>query len=83
MCLVAHACCWSLVARRYVQNDDGTGGFVSPYACVNRAGYGYNGRISQKCDKGYFNDKDTYSTCRYGALQYSTVSTVPALGTAR
>jgi hypothetical protein len=48
---------------RYHTNTDNTGGFIGPYACVNKAGFGYNGRISQKCDTGYYNDKDTYSTC--------------------
>ncbi len=54
---------WSCHAHRFHQNADGTGGFISPSACVNKAGYGYNGRISQKCDVGYYNDKDTISAC--------------------
>ena len=27
------------------------------------AGYGNNGRISQLCDRGYWNRADTYGTC--------------------
>lgn len=45
---------------------NGTGGargFVSVRACVNQAGYGYNGRISQQCAKGMYNAQDTYSPC--------------------
>jgi hypothetical protein len=53
-----------LVLYRYTQNADNTGGFVSPYACVTQAGYGYDGRVSQKCDKGYYNDKDNYAKCK-------------------
>jgi hypothetical protein len=33
-------------------------------ACVTKAGWGYNGRNSYKCDKGTYNDKDTYSNCK-------------------
>lgn len=61
-------CCWLLLllllCYRYVKNADGTSGFVSPYACVTKAGWGYNGRNSYKCDKGYYNNKDTYSECK-------------------
>lgn len=44
-------------------NATGTEGFTSPMACVNQAGYGYNGRVSQPCIKGFWNAKDTYGTC--------------------
>lgn len=41
-----------VTSRRYlVTNADGTGGFTSPFACVTTAGYGYSGRIAQKCDQ--------------------------------
>lgn len=68
--VVSHAqlgsavCCVLPVPYRYTQNADGTGGFVNPYACVTQAGYGYDGRVSQKCDKGYYNGKDTYAKCK-------------------
>jgi hypothetical protein len=56
------ALCW--YCCRYTQNPDGSGGFVSPGACVTQAGYGYDSRGSQKCDKGYYNDKDSYAKCK-------------------
>jgi hypothetical protein len=57
----------------YQNNTDGTGGFISVKACVNLPGYGYNGRVSQKCDKGTFNAPDTYGTCT--ACPYGTTTT--------
>jgi hypothetical protein len=44
-------------------NTTSTEGFTSPLACVNQAGYGYNGRVSQPCNKGFWGAKDTYGTC--------------------
>jgi hypothetical protein len=31
-------------------------------ACVTTAGYGYSGRVAQKCDKGFWNNADNYDT---------------------
>lgn len=50
--------------HRYRSNGDNTGGFISPSACVNRDGYGYNGRTSQKCDKGFYNQRDNALDCK-------------------
>jgi hypothetical protein len=47
----------------YLDNGDGTGGFISAKACVNKPGFGYNGRVSQKCEKGTYNAPDTYGLC--------------------
>lgn len=49
---------------RYHKNADGTAGFMSPLTCVTKAGWGYNGRNSYKCDKGTYNSKDSYSNCK-------------------
>lgn len=38
-------------------------GFNDVRACVTQDGFGYNGRIAQACDKGFYNPKDTYSPC--------------------
>lgn len=38
-------------------------GFVSVMACVTVDGYGYNGRVSQPCDTGSYNSKDTRDVC--------------------
>jgi hypothetical protein len=45
--------------------NDGSGaqGYTSLRACVNAAGFGYNGRVSQPCDAGSYNAADTYGTC--------------------
>ena len=51
-------------ASYFVTNPDGSGGFISIKACVNLPGYGYNGRVSQKCDAGTYNQGDTYGTCQ-------------------
>lgn len=37
--------------------------YTNPPSAVNQAGYGYNGRISQKCDQGTYNSADTYGIC--------------------
>lgn len=44
-------------------NATKTEGFTSPMACVNQAGFGYNGRISQPCGRGTWSLKDSYGTC--------------------
>jgi hypothetical protein len=42
---------------------DGSGGFVSVLACVNPAGYGFNGSVAEQCPKGTYNAADTYGNC--------------------
>lgn len=41
-----------------------TAGFISPMACVNQAGYGYDGRVSQPCNRGTWSLRDTYGDCK-------------------
>lgn len=51
-------------ASYYVDNGDGrTGGFVSKWACVNQAGYGFNGMWSFQCPLGTYNSGDNWSDC--------------------
>jgi hypothetical protein len=50
-------------ASFYQALPDGSGGFVSVLACVNRAGYGSDGRVSVPCAKGSYNPADTYFNC--------------------
>jgi len=48
----------------YINNGDGTEGYTSVLACVTIDGYGYNGRVAQPCDKGFWNSKDNYDACK-------------------
>lgn len=51
-------------ASFYVSDSTaGNAGFISPLACVNQAGYGYDGRISQPCGIGTWNLHDNYAKC--------------------
>jgi predicted RNA-binding Zn-ribbon protein involved in translation (DUF1610 family) len=54
-------------ASYYVSNGDGTGGFSSKWACVTRAGYGFNGTVGQgfsyPCALGSYNAGDNWNTC--------------------
>jgi hypothetical protein len=36
---------------------------VSVLACVNPAGYGFNGSVAEQCPKGTYNAADTYGNC--------------------
>ena len=65
-------------ASFYVDNGDGTGGFVNVKACVTQAGYGYSSRQAEPCAQGTYNDKDTWSTCT--ACPYGTTTAGPGLG---
>lgn len=47
-------------------------GYIDPLACVTQAGYGYNGRIAQPCDKGSYNPDGTRSTCTSCGYGYTT-----------
>jgi hypothetical protein len=47
----------------FTNNTDGTFGFTNVLACVNQDGYGYNGRVSQLCEKGYYNKRDNRADC--------------------
>lgn len=49
-------------------------GYIDPLACVTQAGYGYNGRIAQPCDKGSWNPNGTRSTCTPCDYGYTTAS---------
>lgn len=62
-------------ASYYVDNGDGrTGGFTSKFACVNRPGYGFNGRWSFPCDKGSFNNEDNWSDCTVCGSGLTTIA---------
>lgn len=65
-------------ASFYVDNGDGTGGFVDVKACVTQAGYGYSSRQAQPCDKGAYNNRDNWSTC--SACPYGTTTAGPGAG---
>ena len=47
----------------YVDNGDGTGGFISPLACVTQPGYGVYGTRALPCPIGTYNSQDNYSNC--------------------
>lgn len=47
-------------------------GFTSPMACVTKAGYGYNGRVANKCAAGSYNAAGNYGTCTQCAPGLST-----------
>jgi hypothetical protein len=51
-------------ASHFVDNGDGTRGFVNVNACVTRAGFGYASRQSDMCAEGTYNGKDTYDVCK-------------------
>lgn len=58
----------------YINNGDGDGteGFTDVLACVTIDGYGYNGRVAQPCDKGFWNSKDNYDACKACAYGLTT-----------
>jgi hypothetical protein len=47
-------------------------GFYSALACTTLPGYGYNGRIAQKCDTGFWNPQDVRSACTACAYGLTT-----------
>jgi hypothetical protein len=47
----------------YVNNGDGTGGFISPLACVTQPGFGVYGNRGLPCPKGTYNAQDNYNEC--------------------
>jgi hypothetical protein len=51
-------------SKYWVNNTDGTNGFISALACVTQDGYGYNGRIAQACAQGKYNNRDNYMDCK-------------------
>lgn len=51
------------VPQRFYSISGTDGGFTSVMACVNMPGYGYNGRVSQKCEVGTWNTGDNYGDC--------------------
>lgn len=53
-------------------------GFISALACVTADGWGYNGRIAQKCDSGYYQRHDTRLDCV--ACAYGLTTPGPGLG---
>jgi hypothetical protein len=66
-------------ARSYVDNGDGrTSGFVSKFACVNRPGYGFDGRWSFPCPLGKYNAGDNWSDCTICGFGLTT--TAPGAG---
>jgi len=38
-------------------------GFTNPMACVTKPGYGYDGRVANKCPPGSYNAEGNYNTC--------------------
>jgi hypothetical protein len=48
-------------------------GYVNPLACVTKAGYGWNGRVANKCPAGSYNAAGNYGTCTQCAPGLSTV----------
>lgn len=38
-------------------------GFTSAMACVTIDGYGYNSRVGQACEKGFYNQKNNRNDC--------------------
>lgn len=56
----------------FTNNTDGTFGFTNVLACVTQDGYGYNSRVSQMCEKGYYNARDTRSDCTACAYGLTT-----------
>jgi hypothetical protein len=59
----------SLSASAAFNSDNG---FTSPMACVTKAGYGYNGRVANKCPAGSYNGAGNYGTCTQCPVGYST-----------
>jgi hypothetical protein len=53
-------------------NFESAYGYIDPLACVTQAGYGYNGRIAQPCDKGSWNPEGTRETCKPCDYGYTT-----------
>ena len=49
-----------------------TQGFTSPMACVTQAGFGYNGRVANKCPAGSYNAAGNYGTCTKCPVGLST-----------
>ena len=48
-------------------------GFTNPKACVTKAGYGYNGRVANKCPVGSYNAAGNYGTCTQCPVGKTTV----------
>jgi hypothetical protein len=51
-------------AAYFVSHGGGVQGFTSPMACVTQAGYGYDGRVANRCPAGSFNAAGNYDTCQ-------------------
>jgi hypothetical protein len=64
MVAVSNATTYPTSAQYFTTNADGTRGFISALACVTQDGYGYNGRVAQKCAQGKYNNKDNYLDCK-------------------
>lgn len=56
-----------------------TFGFTDVKACVTQAGYGYNGRVAQQCEKGYWNTANNYDDCT--ACAYGLTTSAVGAGT--
>lgn len=61
---------YSQSALYWTNSTDGSAyGFTSPLACVTINGYGYNSRVAQACEKGYYNalnNREDCKPCGYG-----------------
>lgn len=61
---------YSQSALYWTNATDGSAyGFTSPLACVTINGYGYNSRVAQACEKGYYNalnNREDCKPCGYG-----------------
>jgi hypothetical protein len=56
----------------FVDNGDGTGGFISPMACVTQPGFGVYGSRGLPCPKGTYNTQDNYNECMACAAPLTT-----------
>lgn len=63
---------WANSQLYYINNGDTTEGFFDARACVTKAGFGYNGRVAQQCDTGYYNAADKYSPCTFCGFGQTT-----------
>lgn len=61
---------YSQSALYFTNSTDGSAyGFTSPMACVTINGYGYNSRVAQACEKGFYNalnNREDCKSCSYG-----------------
>jgi hypothetical protein len=62
-------------ALYWATDGAGSQGFTSPMACVTKPGFGYNGRVANKCPAGSYNAEGNYGTCTKCPVGLSTPNT--------